>query len=209
MMNLDTLIALLKTADSIEKIDVHREEIAQLIPAISSMIGYDQMNSTHQYDLWFHSLHTVLNLPRNEECDMLYLAALLHDIGKPECRCKGTKVEDKNMHYYGHPAKSMQIVKDVVIPNLIKDGVYLSDEDVKLLLYYIEWHDDHVSLRLKHLRRHLKMADFNAFQNLMKLQVADAKAHVQIPIIAERVKICTELAGDKGRELYQKIQAGE
>ena len=34
---------------------------------------------------------------------MLYLAALLHDIGKPDCPCRGTKPEDTNMRYYGHP----------------------------------------------------------------------------------------------------------
>ena len=46
------------------------------------MFGYDQKNSAHQYDLWMHSLHVVCNLPRRMENDMVYLAALLHDIGK-------------------------------------------------------------------------------------------------------------------------------
>jgi hypothetical protein len=32
------------------------------------------------------------------------------------------------------------------------------------------------------------------FQNLMRLEVADALAHVQIPIIRDRVRVCTILS---------------
>ena len=46
------------------------------------MFDYDQMNKAHQYDLWMHCIHTVLEIPKNIDDDMLYLSALLHDIGK-------------------------------------------------------------------------------------------------------------------------------
>lgn len=75
--------------------------------------------------------------------------------------------------------------------------------DIKRLLYYEEYHDDHVSKKLKHINRHMKMASFDEFRNLMFLQVADAKAHVQLPIIAERVEVCSALAGKEGESLYQ------
>ena len=39
----------------------------------------------------------------------------------------------------------------------------------------------------------------------MLLQTADAKAHIQVPVIEERVQICEALAGEYGRELYQSI----
>ena len=81
-MKLSELLNLLKTAETVEEMDVRREEIAALIPAVRTMFGYDQKNSAHQYDLWMHSLHVVCNLPRRMENDMVYLAALLHDIGK-------------------------------------------------------------------------------------------------------------------------------
>ena len=64
-------------------------------------------------------------------------------------------------------------------------------------LYYVKYHDDHVSVKLKHVRRHTKMASFAMFQHLMLLQEADAKAHIQIPVIAERAEICGRLAGRK------------
>ena len=111
--------------------DMRREEIAALIPAVRTMFGYDQKNSAHQYDLWMHSLHVVCNLPRRMENDMVYLAALLHDIGKPEAQCRGKREGDPDMHYYGHPEKSMEIVRDIVIPELDRQGYVIPCFDVQ------------------------------------------------------------------------------
>ena len=140
---------------------------------------------------------------------MVYLAALLHDIGKPEAQCRGKREGDPDMHYYGHPEKSMEIVRDIVIQELDRQGYVIPCFDVQELLYYVKYHDDHVSVKLQHVRRHTKMASFAMFQNLMMLQTADAKAHIQIPIIAERAEICERLAGEEGRLLYQRILDGE
>ena len=204
-MNLMFLIDLLKTANSVEEIDHYREEIAGLIPRVRDMFDYDQKHSAHQFDLWNHSIHTVLNLPRNLDDGMLYLAALLHDIGKPESQCKSKRVDDTNMHYYGHPKKSMEILRDEVIPHWLNSGEKLLPADIKRLLYYVEYHDDRVSEKVKHVRRHTNMVSFDDFQKLMLLQVADAKAHVMIPVVLERIKVCTALAGEKGRELWEEI----
>ena len=203
-MELRELVAILKSANSAEEINQRREEIGELIPAVKVMFDYDQQNHAHQFDLWMHSLNVVVNLPRNLDDDMLYLAALFHDIGKPESRCRSNRPDDLNMHYYGHPQKSMEVVDSVIIPDLDQKGYKIPCLDVKRLLYYVEYHDDHVSKKLKHINRHMKLATFEEFKNLMLLQVADAKAHVQLPIIAERVNICSALAGDEGEDFYKK-----
>ena len=63
---------------------------------------------------------------------------------------------------------------------------------------------------MKHLRRHLKLGvSLHEFQNLMKLQVADAKAHILIPIIQQRIDICETLSGEYGETLYEQIIAGK
>ena len=205
-MRFEELIQLLKTAEDVQEIDKHREDIAQWIPKVRTMFEYDQQNSAHQYDLWMHSVHTVLGIPRNLEDGMLYLAALLHDIGKPDCQVKGKRPDDTDMHYYGHPVRSKEIVETEVIPFLMKKGADLSEEDRKRLIYYVEHHDDRMSLRLKHVREHMKIpVTFETFQKLMLLEVSDALAHVQIPIVAERVQICSALAGEEGRRLYKQL----
>lgn len=209
MMKLFDLIKLLKSANRVEEIDVHRDDIALLIPKVRIMFDFNQQNHAHQYDLWNHCLYTVINLPRNLEDGMLYLAALLHDIGKPDSQCKGTREDDINMHYYGHPKRSMEIVRDEVIPYLLNMGEELLFSDIKRLIYYVEYHDDRVSVKLKHVRRHINMVEFEEFQKLMLLQVADAKAHVMLPIIEERISICTALASEEGKLLFERIKNGE
>ena len=100
-MDIRELCCLLKYAETTEEIDGKWEGILGLLPAAEIMIDYDQQNWTHQYDLWQHSLHTVLGVPRGIDDDMLYLAALLHDAGKPQCQTQGERDGKPNMHYYG------------------------------------------------------------------------------------------------------------
>ena len=207
-MDLRELIHLLGTAQDVNEIDSHREEILELLPMLRIMVGYDQNNPAHQYDLWFHTLYAIMFLPRGLDDDMLYLATLLHDIGKPDSRCKGRKEGDPYSHYYGHPERSYEIVRDVVIPYLDSIHQTLSDDEKEALLYFVHYHDDHVSLRIKHLRRHLKMVDLSVFKRLMILQIADAKAHVMIPVVEERVRVCTILSGEYADELKEKIDKG-
>ena len=206
MLQFEELIQLLKTAEDVQEIDKHREEIAQWIPQVRTMFEYDQQNAAHQFDLWMHCVHTVVGIPRNLEDGMLYLAALLHDIGKPDCQVKGKRPDDPDMHYYGHPMRSKEIVETEVIPFLLEKGAALKEEDRQRLIYYVEHHDDRMSLRLKHVREHLNIpVSFETFQKLMLLEVSDALAHVQIPIVAERVQICSALAGEEGRRLYKQL----
>lgn len=203
------ILGVLKTAQSVEQINDAKEEIAQLLPSVRVMFDYDQQNAYHQYDLWAHCVHTVLNLPRNLDDDMLYWAALLHDIGKPACQCDGKREDDTNKHYYGHPQKSMEIVRDEVWPALQRQDKQLSEDDKHRLLYYVEHHDDRVSVRPKHLRKHLKIASFEEFQMLMLLQISDAKAHVLLPIVEERIHICEQWAGEYGRVVYQQLTSNK
>ena len=204
------IIKLLREKKTIEEIDEYRVEILTLIPKVSIMIGFDQMNPAHQYDLWKHSLQTVVNLPKDIDDDMVYLAALLHDIGKPDCQEVGERDGKPVMHYYGHPRRSKEIVRDEIIPGLIERGEILSDDEQRRLIYYVEYHDDRMSLRMKHLRSHIKIGvSLEEFQNLMKLQVADAKAHVIIPVIRERIDICEKLSGEYAEKLYRDILDGK
>lgn len=203
------LIDLIRFSKDAEEINARRNEIAEWLPCVRTMFEYDQNNSYHQYDLWMHAVHTTLGIDSAIEDDMLYLAALLHDVGKPVCRCKGKREDDKNSHYYGHPEKSEQIVREEVIPHVVKCGALLSDEDIKRLLYYVKYHDDRVSLREKHLNRHLKMVDVETFKNLMRLEVADAKAHVIYPIVQERIDICSEWANKRADDFMASGDVGK
>ena len=150
-MHIRELIQILREAKTAEDIDRYRDEIMELIPKTAIMIGFDQKNYAHQYDLWLHSLHTVIGLPKEIDDDMLFLAALIHDIGKPDCQTEGEKDGRVNMHYYGHPARSMEITRDEIIPGLLSKGESLSKEEISFRVKYCELMEyyQYLEMRLK------------------------------------------------------------
>lgn len=208
-MNYQEMIRLLKTAKTADEINDYRESIAMIIPQVRIMFDFDQKNHAHPFDLWMHCLHTVVGLECNMDDDMLYLAAMPHDIGKPYCQIQGTNAGDENMHYYGHPERSAEIVQSEILKKLDAQGVNLSIEEQNRLVHFVRFHDERMSLRMKHLRRHLQIASLRDFKKLMLLQVADAKAHVMLPQIEERIRICEKLSGEYADYLQAKILAGE
>lgn len=197
------LMDLLKNTRSAEELDEQREEIAAWMPGLRVMFGYDQRHPAHQYDLWIHTLHVVAELPRGLGDEMLYLGALLHDLGKPV-----TASAREVMHYPGHPAASARIVSEEILPGLEKRGVRLSEEEKRRLLYYVAHHDDMVGFDVKYLKRQKELGadSFEMFQNLMYLEVADALAHVQIPVVTRRVEVCGALAGAEGERLWRIME---
>ena len=199
-MTWDELLSLLsgKGAEDpdalVRELDARREELEAWIPRIRTMYGFDQKSRYHQHDLWIHTLHVAAGLPRGMDDPMLYLGALLHDIGKPMVQCRGKDPEDPYMHYYGHPQAGVGILENDILPGLVKRGVRLSAEKEKRLKFYVEHHDDQMSLKKKVLLRHLSDWGPDLFRNLMILEIVDASAHIVTePIIAERLQICGEV----------------
>ena len=79
------------------------EVLAEIIPEIRPMIGYDQHNHHHSYDLWEHTVRGIEGVPADP---VLRLTMLLHDTGKPVV-C--TTDEKGEAHYKGHPKVSEEI----------------------------------------------------------------------------------------------------
>ena len=56
--------------------------IGAVLPEILPMVGFDQRNPHHCYDVWEHTLHALDTVPSDP---VLRWAVLFHDMGKPEC----------------------------------------------------------------------------------------------------------------------------
>lgn len=97
--------------------------LAVLLPELIPLFGFDQKNSHHAFDLWEHTVRTVGAI---EPLPHLRLAALLHDVGKPDCMTVGA---DGEGHFYGHAAKSEQLSADILsrlrFDNKTRDAVLL------------------------------------------------------------------------------------
>ena len=196
-MRLAELIELLRTATDMLQLENVNEEIFEIIPELKKSLNYNQNNHAHQYDLLRHQYQTALNLPRDMDDAMLYLAALIHDVGKPYTRSVDYKDGKLNCHYFGHQVKSEEITVEKILPYMEYIGEEITDSDKFLLTYYVRHHDDHVNFKIKYLRRHLEFISIEQFRHLMELEVADAKAHVLIPVIEERIAVCSRLASEE------------
>ena len=112
-----------------EYIRNNKDEIYKIIPELKVCDGFDQHNDYHIYDVLEHILH-VLDYVENNY--LLRIAALFHDIGKPECFI----LDDEGIgHFYGHWNKSIEIFNKYI------DLFDLSDSDVKLIIDLIYYHD--------------------------------------------------------------------
>lgn len=118
-----------------------KTEVSKLLgPDVANMVGFDQCNPHHCYDLFSHSLHTVENVQHRlhstaSENIQLLVAAFFHDIGKvPTARRK-----ENRLVFYGHAKQSAENVCPI-----LKQMGY-SEDEIKQICFYISHHDDFIS----------------------------------------------------------------
>lgn len=113
--------------------------ICQCIPEIKPMIGFEQNNPYHIYDVWEHTLHCMDFLVYYDDKYkniILRLAVLLHDVGKPYCYSEDN---DGIGHFYHHANiscdMSEKILKNLKCSNDIIDNVceLIKNHDVQFV----------------------------------------------------------------------------
>lgn len=119
-------------------------ELQQLLEKpFSVMQGYLQNNPHHCYDLLEHTLRTVTsldctNLSPNEATE-LKVAALFHDIGKPNVAFE----KEGRTVFYNHARESKKIAESI-LQHIGFEGVELDR-----ICFFIQRHDDFISFKLK------------------------------------------------------------
>lgn len=148
----------------------YKEVFSFIIPSLVNTIDFDQKNKYHFHDVYTHSAY-VVNYCKNDY--ITRLAALLHDVGKPNCF---TIDENGYGHFYGHPLESYHLAKDV-----LKD-LKFSNKEMEEILFLVRFHDD-VAVTKKQIKRMLAKTPDNkreCFLRLIDLQHADRKDHINL-----------------------------
>jgi len=135
--------------------------LTALIPELKPLVGFDQKNSHHIYDIYTHTAHVVEAVPADLT---LRWAALLHDIGKPACFTLGA---DGQGHFHGHAAISGEMA-DAILRNL-KAPTALRERVVLLIDRHMVW----LEVDKRFLRRWLSRLGPEVMAQLMMLQEAD------------------------------------
>lgn len=139
----------------------YSDVIACFIPEITPMIGFEQHNFHHIYDIWTHTAHTVANI---KNTTILRLAAFFHDIGKPQTFSLS---QDGTGHFYGHSAASVEIAQNI-LKRLRADNVTTSS-----VLSIIKYHDMQIPEDKKIIRRHMSRLSPDTFFDLISMFRAD------------------------------------
>ncbi len=157
-------------------------------PEILPMVGFDQRNRHHCYDVWEHTLHAVDAVP----CDpVLRCAMLLHDIGKPSSL---TVDEAGTGHFYGHSAVSRELADGML--RRLKWGNELRETIVTL----VDWHDRDIPRTDKGVRRALRTLGEENLRRLLHIKRGDNMG--QAPEYRHR-----QAEIDKGEAILEQLLA--
>lgn len=148
-----------------EVLDIYTDVFLVFIPEIKDMIGFEQNNPWHIYDVYGHTLNAI------ENCDsdslITKLAVFFHDIGKPHCYQDG---EDGVRHFKGHPKVSAEITDKIM--RRMKFSNKVREKVVELVSY----HDAEIKPGGKYIKRWLNKIGDEQFRRLLDVQKADALA---------------------------------
>ena len=136
--------------------------ITSALPELVPMLGCDQQNPHHLYNVWEHTVRAVGQVPDEP---VLRWAMLLHDSGKPACK---TVDEHGIGHFRGHPKVSREIAERVV------SRLRFSTEDSERILLLVERHDTPLGDNEKLVRRSLSRVGEARFRDLLAIKKGDA-----------------------------------
>ncbi len=142
----------------------YSDVLCNVIPELKAMVGFDQRNIHHAFDVYTHSVHAVENCPYDLP---LRLAALFHDTGKPDCFFMG---EDGQGHFYGHAAKSAEITEGIL------KSLKTSNSLRHLVTELVKIHDRDVVNTTRSLRRLWYSISPEAAERIFPLKIADTLA---------------------------------
>lgn len=156
--------------------------ISTIIPEISPCIGFDQNNRFHRYTVYDHIAHAVSNYHGKD--NVVNMALLLHDIGKPKCYSE----DEKGGHFYGHSAPSHDISVDVL--SRLRFDTKSKNNIAELVLY----HDSAIEPTERVARKWLNKIGEEQLLRLLDLKMADILSHAK-DTQEERIKKIELLRG--------------
>lgn len=135
-----------------------------IIPELCNCFTTVQNNKYHIYNVGEHILKAVENTPNDL---ILRWAALLHDVGKPNClSCDNAGIN----HFYGHHRESVRIADDVL------HKLRMDRDSIHDILVLIENHDVRIDTHPSAVKRMLARTGETLFMKLLLLQEADNRA---------------------------------
>lgn len=154
-------LKLLSGPFAVDVLRTYPDVIGIFWPEILPMVGFDQKNHHHCYDVWEHTLHALETTPPDA---VLRCAVLLHDIGKPGCF---TVDENGVGHFYGHGNLSRELADQML------RRLKCSTDFRETVVCLVDWHDRMVSPTEKGVKKALRRLGEENLRRLIAVKRAD------------------------------------
>lgn len=149
--------------------------IFSIIPELKICYKFNQNNPYHIHDVYTHLCYVTSYTKKDFTTR---LAALLHDIGKPNTYTYEYKQGRIWGHFYGHPEMSYQIAKPIL------DRLKLSTLEKEEVMFLIKEHDSEINPNKRVIKRLIMRTpneDKLLIYKLLDLKTADRLDHINIP----------------------------
>ena len=134
---------------------------AYILPEFDRMMETPQNTPYHCYTVGEHTLAVLAHVPAQP---VLRLAALLHDVGKPQCRTTDSSGQD---HFYGHAGKGAEMACQIL------KRLKLDNDTIRRTEQLIFHHSDSIDLNERSVRRALNRVGEELFPSLLLLMEGD------------------------------------
>lgn len=191
MIESDTLESIIKNSRLLERVAIERisDEFNKLIATKSPGLGLELLyrssllqyfipellegvdvdqNQAHLYTVWEHSIRTLQAAADKGFTNNIRLAALFHDIGKPETKEISSKTGEPT--FYTHELVGAKITKNILV------RLKYPKDDVSQITKLVRWHmffSDPDEITLAAVRRLIAKVGPEMIWDLVNLRICD------------------------------------
>ncbi len=137
-----------------------------VIPELLKTVDVEQ-NQAHKYTVFEHLLRALQHAADKEMSLEVRLAALLHDISKPETRRKG---ENGEWTFYGHEVVGSRVTKKIL------ENLKFPNKIIEKVVLLVRWHmffSDPDQITLSAVRRMIQNVGEENIQDLLNIRICD------------------------------------
>ncbi len=172
-----------------------------ILPEFDRMMQTGQKNPHHCYSVGMHSMEVLKQMHKfqsdpavkeEKQFSIVCLAALFHDVAKPEVK---TTDADGIDHFKGHPEKGAEMARGIL------RRLKFDNETVDRVCRLISWHDYRYSEKKAGMRRAVHKIGEDLMEELFLIQRCDVLAQSE-QYREEKLAVL-----ENSRELFHQIQA--
>lgn len=137
-----------------------------ILPEFDRMMECEQNTPYHMYNVGEHTIKVMKNVPNTK---VMRWAALLHDVGKPDCVTYDKKNPER-VHFYGHAKKG-----SLMVPGIMR-RLRMDNKTIKLVTRLVECHDDRTAageMKPVSVRKSVHKIGKDIYKQYLQLAYAD------------------------------------